>query len=382
LTVTAYYNELDPKAAAWLRQLIKNGDITDGEVDERSIIEVDGSDLRGFERVHFFAGIGTWDFCLNNAGWSGPVWTASLPCQPFSVAGSQKGKDDERHLLPHFLELVEQCRPDTIFGEQVESAIRHEWLDDLQTNMEREGYTVGHCVLGAHSVGKAHIRKRLYWVANRRPSNAKSCGDRGGLRQISKSDEKQQAQKESRQNETEQPVNVSANNGVAHASSEGLERATRTGVQRNVNGLTINSESNGRMGDTEHDGRVTSEIGSGHVQSSEERREKGADVSGESERASGQQESKKLSGCPGGREGERDAIDWLYCRDNKYRPIKSGIKPLVDGIARGVVHSSDSIITPNDTAEARTTRIKGYGNAIVAPLAEEFIKAFMDINNE
>ena len=379
--MTAYYNELDPKAAAWLRQLIKNGDITDGEVDERSIIEVDGSDLRGFERVHFFAGIGTWDFCLNNAGWSGPVWTASLPCQPFSVAGSQKGKDDERHLLPHFLELVEQCRPDTIFGEQVESAIRHEWLDDLQTNMEREGYTVGHCVLGAHSVGKAHIRKRLYWVADSR---------------------------------------------AAHASSEGLERATRTGVQRNVNGLTSSSESNGsannglgnskldgldaytimrcseeseeksrllelkgpgadissRLGDTEHDGHASSKIRPGYVQPGEERRKKGSDVSGEFEGASRQQESKKLSGCPGGREGERDAIDWLYCRDNKYRPIKSGIKPLVDGIARGVVHSSDSIITPNDTAEARTTRIKGYGNAIVAPLAEEFIKAFMDINNE
>lgn len=43
----AYYNEIDKYAAAWLRQLIKNGNITDGEVDERSITEVEPADIRG-----------------------------------------------------------------------------------------------------------------------------------------------------------------------------------------------------------------------------------------------------------------------------------------------------------------------------------------------
>jgi DNA (cytosine-5)-methyltransferase 1 len=77
--------------------------------------------------------------------------------------------------------------------------------------------------------------------------------------------------------------------------------------------------------------------------------------------------------------GSTDSIDWLYCRDEKYRPIKSGIKPLVDGIARGVVYSCDSVITPNASAEARTIRLKGYGNAIVAPVATEFIRATMEV---
>ena len=57
--ISAYYNEFDPKAAAWLRQLIKNGNITPGEVDERSITEVNANELIGFDRVHFFSGIGT-----------------------------------------------------------------------------------------------------------------------------------------------------------------------------------------------------------------------------------------------------------------------------------------------------------------------------------
>ena len=162
----AYYNEFDPKAAAWIRELIKEGLIADGIVDERSITDVQASDLVGFAQCHFFAGIGGWSYALRLAGIPDeyPLWTASLPCQPFSTAGKQKGKEDERHLLPHFLELVRQCQPNAIFGEQVEGAIRHGWLDDLQTTMEAEGYAVGHCILGAHSVGSFHQRQRLYWV--------------------------------------------------------------------------------------------------------------------------------------------------------------------------------------------------------------------------
>jgi len=151
----AYYNEFDPKAATWLRQLIKNGVIADGEVDERSIIEVQANDIRGFTQHHFFAGIGGWSYALRLAGWSDtrPVCTASLPCQPFSVAGAQKGVDDERHLLPHFIELVKQCNFQTIFGEQVPGAIKHGWLDDLCTEMEREKYRVGQIVLTAAGEG-------------------------------------------------------------------------------------------------------------------------------------------------------------------------------------------------------------------------------------
>ena len=166
--MSVYYNEFDPKAAAWLRQLIDNGNIAPGYVDERSILDVKPEYLEGYTQHHFFAGIGVWSYALRNAGWSDdtPVCTASLPCQPFSAAVQQKGKDDERHLLPHFMQLVKQCGFNTIFGEQVERAIRHEWLDDLQANMEAEGYAIGHCVLGAHSVNAAHQRQRLYWVAH------------------------------------------------------------------------------------------------------------------------------------------------------------------------------------------------------------------------
>jgi len=67
--MTAYYNEHDPFAAAWLRELIKDGQITDGVVDERDIQDVQPADLAGFDRCHFFAGIGGWDYALRLAGW-------------------------------------------------------------------------------------------------------------------------------------------------------------------------------------------------------------------------------------------------------------------------------------------------------------------------
>lgn len=160
-----YYNEIDHNAAEWLRELISSGLIPDGDVDERSIIDVQKDDLRGYTQCHFFAGIGGWSLALKLSGWpeDRPVWTGSCPCQPYSTAGKQRGNADERDLWPAFFRLIAECNPEFVFGEQVENAIRHGWLDRVYTDLEGEGYSVGAAVLGAHSVGAPHRRYRLYW---------------------------------------------------------------------------------------------------------------------------------------------------------------------------------------------------------------------------
>jgi DNA (cytosine-5)-methyltransferase 1 len=184
--MAALYNEFDPKAAAWLRELIKRGLIADGEVDERSILDLCADDLRGFTQVHFFAGIGGWSYALRLAGWPDdkPVWTGSPPCQPFSAAGQQKGKDDERHLAPHFATLVAAGRPPILFGEQVASsavfgkaakraggaadgAAEWAWLDDLCGRLEAAHYAVGASDIPAAGVGAPHIRQRTFFGAVR-----------------------------------------------------------------------------------------------------------------------------------------------------------------------------------------------------------------------
>jgi DNA (cytosine-5)-methyltransferase 1 len=164
-----YYNEWDSFAAEWLKQLIKDGLIPDGEVDSRSIADVRPEDLKGFTQCHFFAGIGGWSRALQLAGWSPdrPVWTGSPPCQSFSTAGSRKGKDDERHLWPVFFDLIRECQPPTVFGEQVAAAIRFGWLDDLQNDFEAEGYASGAFVLPSGSIGAYHKRDRLFFTAKR-----------------------------------------------------------------------------------------------------------------------------------------------------------------------------------------------------------------------
>ena len=64
MTSGTYYNEFDPFAAAWLRNLIKAGHLPDGEVDERDMRLVDAGDVAGFTQCHFFAGIGGWAYAF------------------------------------------------------------------------------------------------------------------------------------------------------------------------------------------------------------------------------------------------------------------------------------------------------------------------------
>lgn len=164
--MSVYYNENDPKAAEWLRELIREKHIAPGEVDSRDIQEVLPNELLGYRQCHFFAGIGGWSYALRLAGWPDdrPVWTGSCPCQPFSAAGKRKGVDDERHLWPYWFWLIEQCRPAVIFGEQVANS--DDWFDLVSSDLEGQGYAIGSAVLGAHSVGAPHVRQRRYFVAD------------------------------------------------------------------------------------------------------------------------------------------------------------------------------------------------------------------------
>jgi len=165
--MSAYYNEIDPYAVQWLKNLIAAGLIADGEVDNRSIEEVSPDDLKGFTQCHFFAGIGGWSLAARLAGWADdePLWTGSCPCQPFSAAGKRGGTSDERHLWPVFFELIKECRPPAVAGEQVASKLGYEWLTGVRSDLESEAYAVGAVDLCAASAGYPE-RPRLFWVAD------------------------------------------------------------------------------------------------------------------------------------------------------------------------------------------------------------------------
>ena len=87
-----------------------------------------------------------------------------FPCQPFSVAGNKKGKNDTRYLWPEFLRLVGELRPSWVVGENVPGILRIA-ADTVCADLEREGYSVGIWDYEALAVGAPHRRERIFFVA-------------------------------------------------------------------------------------------------------------------------------------------------------------------------------------------------------------------------
>lgn len=166
-TPRAYYNDSDETAARWLRGLIGDGWIPEGDVDDRPIERVTAADLRGYTQCHFFAGIGGWPYALRLAAWPDdrPVWSGSCPCQPFSSAGKNQGFEDRRHLWPSWRALIAECRPAEVFGEQIAAPAGLGWFDHVAADLETLAYAVGAADLPAAGVGAPHRRQRLFWLA-------------------------------------------------------------------------------------------------------------------------------------------------------------------------------------------------------------------------
>lgn len=340
-----YYNEWDPFAAAWLRELIKYKHIPDGYVDERSITEVTCSDLEGFTQCHFFAGIGGWSRALYLAGIpeTVPLWSGSPPCQPFSVAGAGAGRNDPRHLAPAFLDLVAECRPQYVFGEQVAASVtKDQWADALLIELAEEGYASGFAVLPACSVGAPHKRDRLFFGASKLAFSL--CAERDGkwLYRLAESDK---AQRE-----------WTATEFAGRCSADSLADAN-------------DPRSQGWPGVPERTDKQL--IGARGVAD----RVANAEISGwrkectDVEWCNGRNNPQWLpAGCGTSSSDNATATrnifwsdaDWLFCRDQKFRPVEPGAFPLANGVP------------------ARVGRLRGYGNAIVPQVAAEFIRAFFE----
>jgi DNA (cytosine-5)-methyltransferase 1 len=290
--LSAYYNEFDSKAAATLRELITEGLIAPGDVDERSIDDVRPADLRGYTQVHLFAGFGIWSLAFRLAGWpdSRPVWSASCPCQPFSAAGKGAGFADERHLWPSAFWLLQHGKPAgvPVYGEQVASPDGMRWLDLVRADLETIGHACWSTVLASAGFGAPIIRQRSYWMGVERVA----CSD-GGV----------------------------AGNGR-------IQRGGEHGFVADDGGFVRVAGSG--------DGFVSQSFGEAEARD-------GAGSAGAVDGAA--------SG-PGATNGFWRDADWLLCRDDKWRPVEPGTFPLAHGYPErmGILRGAGNAISPQVAA--------------------------------
>lgn len=354
-----FYNEFDGHAAQWLRNLCAGNDIIPGLVDERDIRDVAPIELAGFDECHFFAGVGVWSYALREAGWptGRKVWTGSCPCQPFSAAGKGNGFADERHLWPAWQGLIEQCRPDTIFGEQVASKDGLAWFDLVLSDLEGAGYAVGVQDTCAAGFGAPHIRQRLFFVADaKRPRD----GDArlGEVRSAPAGLQGSNRKREWLRPDAREPSAL-----CSMADTEGQRLLGRP-----------DERDGGRWECASGQGREAGELAFPSVIGREHRDPRCGDE-GDSARVGGwpEEASDRRSPLrPGPTNGFWRDVDWLGCTDGKWRPVEPGSFPLAPRAAFDLGSGSAF------EGKSRAKMLKGYGNAINAEVAIEFIRAYLD----
>jgi DNA (cytosine-5)-methyltransferase 1 len=399
------YNEIDPYAADWTENLVREGLIAPGRVDRRSITDLTLADVKDLTQFHTFAGIGVWSYALRLAGWpdSAPVWTGSCPCQPFSIAGKGGGVDDERHLWPDWFKLIEQRKPSAIFGEQVASKPGLAWLDSVCADLEGAGYAFGAADLASAGAGAPHIRQRLYFCAFRMANDIRNGwtrrgGDGGGV--------------ENEGGRGYRPGVDSGAGGLADDDDDGREVLGQQGLSpdrdasfghdadgRSATGGLVDTSSSrgewnpgaisGTEGSAERRVRGLADLvvpagpagGLGHHHHHHHHhqglppreRETVVGAWGREEGRAVEQPSGSLGapdrvfardadwiGAAGATRGFWAGADWLPCRDGKWRPVEPGTFPLAHG------------------APARVGRLRAYGNAINAHLAAQFIRSSVE----
>lgn len=272
--------------------------------------------------------------------WRGKVDIVSggFPCQPYSLAGKRKGKEDDRHLWPEMLRAIREIQPRWILGENVFGLIN--WsgglvFHEVQADLEAEGYEVWPYVLPACAKNAPHRRDRVWFVAY--SNSCRNNRTKGAKKGIWKYENKEQQ---------------------------------RGGGPMQINGLgneqdATHSESNGQFGSNSEYEINTSERGFDALDDVEQ-----ITLHSNDTRLERFENYRKIERK---RKGKEQFFTGSVCNGWEKFPTQSPICRGNDGLSTELVGITVS--------KHRTESIKGYGNAIVPQLAFEIFKAIEQFEN-
>jgi DNA (cytosine-5)-methyltransferase 1 len=356
---------------------------------------------------------------VKGSNYTADIVSGGFPCQPFSVAGKRKGKDDDRYLWDETIRVVAETKPKWFIGENVEGIINISngtVLQQIQQDLEKEGFQVQCLVIPASGVGAWHQRKRVWIIGcNVSNSNYSGCKDRTkqhrweqtqnekrfdsfsrsniisnsnsnrNTNEIERSNgEKEKVQREHRQKDssTWEFIRTNSNdvpNSNARLSFRENKEIQSRGITFAISGKNVpntNSRMRRRWG-------TVGQSGANKIWRfcSEKEKQTGYDIWSKAigcnalprKENSSDTNSKGLQGCSLPTELEREQRQVITKRDTEKQQTWWEIESSLCGVPNGISYELD---------KGRSNRIKALGNSIVPLIAYEIGKAIISAEDQ
>ena len=312
------------------------------------------------------------------------IITGGFPCQPFSVAGKQKGTSDDRHLWPEMFRIIKEFKPRWVIGENVKGITNIQdgmVFETVCTDLEGEGYEVRAFNIPAAGVGAPHRRERIWIVAHaKRFNDSESIEESDGAQD--------QVQKEYRQNDSSS--RLTSRTGSIRQSNNGYEDVSHSNDTRN---RTPEHETNEDGQKTDEGRQEQSQLkSSGHSKDVEDSRRtlrQGTELREKNENETRKEDADQhqRSSSP----SEPDVANTKGSNRHDHETIAGDGESQTQEVSRdGSSLSGEGSwwhVEPNVGRVAhgipgRVHRLKSLGNSIVPKIAEEIGKAIIEAERE
>lgn len=284
-------------------------------------------------------------FTLNGADYAGvDLLTGGFPCQPFSVAGKRLGKADDRAIWPEMLRVIQEARPTWIIGENVAGIVTME-LDNILSDLESLGYSAWPLVIPACAVDARHRRDRVWIVAHASNQGPPRAG--------------RESQRESK---VIQPCNRDPKEGRGYVAD------AESGQDDGRNGGSVDAA----------EGRREGQHAAAHARGKDVAHADSPRVQGQRSKlaAFGEARQGRQSAAPNSNAGDQRGEACRWIPEPSIRRVADGIPEGLDSVGAFCQWPDEDLGTPRVSTgiKHRAHRLRGLGNSICPPVAEEIIR--------